>query len=129
MFKKNVDERNLEMQREWMSIVSHIAKNESIEDGLFFEDISVMKLNDCEQYYKKLDLYFSFARLFGEKYTKFKNAIAQEKEEVSLKIMEELKQSGFDDVKCINPALMSEEDSMNPSTAKRMLSLAINPCE
>ena len=43
--------------------------------------------------------------------------------------LEELKQSGFDDVKCINPALMSEEDSMNPSTAKRMLSLAINPCE
>ena len=43
--------------------------------------------------------------------------------------LEELKQSGFDDVKCINPTLMSEEDSMNPSTAKRMLSLAINPCE
>ena len=93
------DERNLEMQREWMSIVSRIAKNESIEDGLFFEDISVMKLNDCEQYYKKLDLYFSFARLFGEKYTEFQNAIAQEKEEVSLKIMEELKQSKTDNSK------------------------------
>lgn len=42
---------------------------------------------------------------------------------------EELERSGFDEVKCINPEGMSLEEAMKPETAKRQLSLAINPRE
>lgn len=87
------DEKNDTLRYEWQSIIAKIDNGILIDDGFEFRNMSTMNLSDYEQYYKHLDLYFSFARTYGEMYRDFRASLMEEKERVATKIMEKLKQS------------------------------------
>lgn len=93
------DEKNTDLQELWKKNVGHIAKGERIDADFRFSDVSVLGLEECESYYKKLDLYFSFARMLGKEYEEFRRHLTEEKEKISLKISTELKESKKENIK------------------------------
>ena len=87
------DEKNMFLQEEWKNIIGKISRKERIDTGFVQKSISNSGLNECEQYYKYLDLYFSFARTLGYVYEDFRHRLMKEKELTATRIMEKLKQS------------------------------------
>lgn len=85
------DERNIKLVNTWKMIIGMIASGERIDTCFTFPDIDKMSLDECENYYKILDLYFSFSRLLGNEYNDFKLQLFEKKDELSLKIMQLLK--------------------------------------
>lgn len=86
------DEKNMFLQEEWKNIIGKISRKERIDTGFVPKSISNSGLNECEQYYKYLDLYFSFARTLGYVYEDFRHRLMKEKELTATRIMEKLKE-------------------------------------
>lgn len=87
------DESNDMLRTTWMRLIDCIATDTPLWDHIEWKNIESMELAECEAYYKTLDLYFSFAKMFGRSYYQFKSELRKEKEAVAEKIAESLKQS------------------------------------
>ena len=86
------DENNEELERLWFELISLHFNNEDILDNMDILEVENKDtLEMLELKYKKLDLYYSFAKTVKYNRENFLTNISKLKEEISLAIIEQLK--------------------------------------